>query len=324
MADEAPTEVVDEARAAAAGTRRTAAWIASLLSAIPGLAIVATLVEGAGERGYDSSDLFFGALLASLGGVTALWAFARVMTPVPLTGADLGEFEVSKIPGSEFSDYAGLENAIRLARQSVEEAGGASEISEARAKHSQAAAAYAVAEVERIDRPGANPDEVGQAKREAREMQSRASAAAGEAARDAVSKRVADEEFARTLMLRKEALLLKAAEVVRERFNFALGIGSVAIVLISIGLVLLALAPNEKIAEAAPAPTLVTITDLTEVGANLLGCSSTSTSVDAIRVGGTDDTPIVITFPNDDCPTAATLPFRAKEEEDGVVTEVKP
>jgi hypothetical protein len=116
------------------------------------------------------------------------------------------------------------------------------------------------------------------------------------------------EQLARTEAIRTDAYQLKAADEVSERFLHARIAAAFAVALIATGVVLLGLAPNSK--PTAASASLVTLT-LNEAGRAALGCPHT-TSLKALKTGGTATAPTLITFPVRGCPSK-TLTFATAE-----------
>src|SRR5919108_996497 len=105
-------DIVDDAASAAAGTRQAARWIASALGAIPGLAILASLVRAPGDEGFFPWRLILGVAFAAAGATLAIWTLARVLTPVPLSDDDMQDFDMRRVPGYTDEKFSDLTNRI--------------------------------------------------------------------------------------------------------------------------------------------------------------------------------------------------------------------
>jgi hypothetical protein len=96
---------------------------------------------------------------------------------------------------------------------------------------------------------------------------------------------------------------------VAQRFRDALAATWGAAALIVIGIVCLVLAPHGS-SDSATGPTLVTLT-LNEVGKErLCDASSSVRALPALKMGGTDAAPLVLTMPTKACPTQQYLKFK--------------
>jgi hypothetical protein len=299
-------DIVDEAASAAAGTRKAAQWIASALGAIPGLAILASLVRPPGDEGFYSGRLILGVAFAAVGASLAIWAFGRVLTPVPLADNDLETFDMTRVPGYTDAKFADLTERITRVRNALGVHEDAAIQAEAEAKRADAeatqteaaakAAAVALAanpKDEPAKRAAAAAQTVATGRRET------AATLAGEAASKQETLALWSRQYAAREALRSQAFRLKAADVIEQRFSQGQKIAAGAVALVAIGVMFLALAPKPK-ATSAAAPTLVSLT-LNENGQKALGC--TEATLQAIRVGGDDKAPVVITLPTAGCPS---------------------
>jgi hypothetical protein len=111
-----------------------------------------------------------------------------------------------------------------------------------------------------------------------------------------------------------------ASDEVAVRFLTAQFLTVPAVALVASGVVFLALAPKPKAEAAAVTPTLVTL-KLFPTGVKALGCDAPSLT--GIRIGGTDDAPLVITFPTAKCEARTVTFTTAKPEPLGTVTPAK-
>jgi hypothetical protein len=104
----ATPDIVDTARDAATGTRGAAKWMASALGAIPSLAIIGAIVRDPGEGGFDATQLALGVLLAALGAIIGVIAFARVIAPVRVEDKHLKDAHLARIPGHSYTEISTL------------------------------------------------------------------------------------------------------------------------------------------------------------------------------------------------------------------------
>lgn len=310
-ASPAEDEIVDDARYGAAGTRKTARWIASAMGGIPSLAIVGAVVRAPGENGFDPLLLSLGIGLATAGAVLGIFGFARVLAPVPLSNEHLGGFDMSKIPGSPYTEFSQLVPLIEELRQAVAD-------KEQELVRSQPQAKSAEAEAARVEQESKAAEEAANENPTDENLQANVQALRKQASQTRVeaikkSKLAEDQQvqmkdllqqFARAQELRRSAFLLKAAEEVNSRYSATLKFGGVAALVVAAGLAFLAMAPNTE-AEDVPTPALVSVR-LNERGQELLDCANSS--LQAVRIGGTDEAPKLITLPTEGCP-AKTVTF---------------
>jgi hypothetical protein len=299
------TDVVDEATAAAAGTRQAARWIASALGGIPGLAIVGSIVTGPGDAGFSSNLLIAGVALSSAGALLGILFFGHVLTPVPLTDEDLKGLVMSRVPGYADPTFEEMTNSIAEARGSTasqsdaeNRADGAARLSEGLAVAAEAAAKRAA---ELLTQNPDSDDAKEAARRtqaEAERRRAEAGAEAGEAAAQTAYLALWKRRLAALESLRGQAFKLEAADVVRGRFKLAQGFCVLAVALVAAGLICLALAQEPK--DEGSMPTLVTMT-LNQDGQSRLGYSGTT--LQGLRVGGDDSAPLIVTFPTPDFPS---------------------
>jgi hypothetical protein len=246
------TDVVDDASAAAAGTRTAARWIASALGSIPSLAILASLIRAPTEAGFDVAKLALGVGLAALGGILALLAFARVLTPVPLEDEDLRTLDFRRIPGQPYVSFDDLERDLDDVRgAAVEREYGvvrsSLESQRARAEADRAQAAAQAAETAVADETdGDLHQRAVEARRVADEAERVAAAKEHVAAANVAAQAVWDQQLIRRDAIRAKAYRLKAADEVGLRYRQAQVVAIVAVALIAAGIVLLALAPERE------------------------------------------------------------------------------
>lgn len=309
MADDAPTaagKVVDEARSAADGTRQTARWIASAFAGIPTIGVLAALVRAPGDKGFDPLPLFAGIALSAAGAVLGIFAFGRVLAPVPLAEKDLKDaLDLTGIPGHPFKTYGPLAKELKTLRtvlgpKLVESADAVAEADRAKAIAAEMEAQAAAAE-KAASEASASPA----TKRRAFALRDAANAKKLTAAeltavasfRDASAVTIRHQIEARE-QIRGEAMRLLAADAVTESFRKTRDAVMTAAALVVLGVFFLAIAPRTEAQQAAA--TLVTLS-LNPTGQDVLGCEVDT--LQAIRIGGDDETPEVITLPTDDCPS---------------------
>lgn len=341
------TKIVDDARNSAAQTRKASAWLASALGAIPALAVFGNLVSGPGEDAtWNPWWLMLGVLAAAAGAYIGLRAFANVMAPVRVSEKQLVAevFDPSRIPGHPYTSMAALVDTEKWYRFVA--SGRADGLREAKARervskelHDAAVAhasdAKARAEVTtkaydaKVQEYGDNPDPDQEAELE--ELMELKEAAANEAleAEEATAETkdrwgesiesrtrseadyesVADQVHGHET-LRADALSISAGDKVRAEFDKALGRAAVAVGLVAVGVVLLAWAPQST---SDPEVEIVTLDALTRAGKDKAGCASAE--VNALRLGGTDEEPLVLTIPTIDCPVPRYFVFATKDTE---------
>jgi len=323
MADDAAAapaeEVADEARSSAEGTRKAAAWLATALGGIPTIGVLTAVVRAPGDLGFDESQLALGIALAAAGGLIGVLAFAYVRVPLALEDSDLHGLNLTRIPGHEYETWEGddgLKKALEQLRAAAAEeehdltrAAGHSAEAKALAANAEKDAITAEAEAK------AKPDDKGlkqeadQKRAEASGKKQEAAAAAARAEEAAATAKTWSDQFAARERIRADAYRLTAADKVRERFGRAIFASVVAVGLIAWGVINLGKAPIPKqdaATAAAATPVLITLT-LNPDGQATLGCEAVD-SVQALKVGGTEESPSVITLPQSDCPSK-TLTF---------------
>lgn len=309
-AQSASPDVVDQAVEAAAGTRRAALWIASGLGAIPSLAILGSLVRAPGDSGYDGTQLVWGIILCAAGATAGILAFAWVISPVSLEDDDLDTLNMRRIPGSPSNSFKQLRWAIEWFRSalSVRE----DQIIDAEEESAEADAELArteatATELEKRAKDGTSADK--SAARRARQVadiqRQKSDDLKGKAAALTVTAKTWQGEFDERERLRAEAFKLKASDEVSDRFYIAKWIAGASVAAVAAGIALLAVAPNSKAPEASTSPSLVTFT-LTKDGHEKLGCDDVV--VHGLRVGGTDDAPLIITLPTATCKAQYVTP----------------
>ena len=282
--------LVDDELHAADGLRKTAQWIASGLGAIPGLAIVASIVRAPGDAGFAPIPLIVGILLAVAGALIGLWAFSNVMKPAALSEFALLDFKMDRLSGHSFDDYKALSDSIVRLRSSNAE----NEIKVADAEAGQEAAKAVAADAE--ERAKAAETLATETKPENPALKARAAAErkASDDARIAVQHAISNLSGAKAAVtvnaaqlkarqaLRADVIRLSAADEVGKKFDTAWKFGILAATCVALGVAFLGLAPNPK-AEEATALSLVTLT-LNPDGRSAIGCDVPT--LQAIRVGG--------------------------------------
>jgi hypothetical protein len=302
--------VADEATQSAAGTRKAALWIATALGGIPAIGILTALVRSPGESGFQPEYLWPGILLAAIGALVALLAFARVITPLGLEDSKLMGFDLTRVPGSpwntfndEFlSDIAKQRRAVALWNKQVDEA---KEIANDAAKDATAAQKAAEdAKKEAAADPNNQTKQGDAAKAEARAAASKQDASeCEENAQVLAETSVWADQLKAYERIRGDAYRLKAADEVKSRYSDALIATVFAVLAIALGIGLLALAPAPKAETSVSAsPTLVDL-NLNAKGRLALGCGDDFKDIQALRVGGTDEAPLLITFAYPECPS---------------------
>jgi hypothetical protein len=268
-----------------------------------------------------------GIALAAVGAVIGIYGFAKVQAPAVLTDAAIPDTIVDRLPEAHFSGFAALRTALEQARTAVgsrryqaSDASGYAAAATARADAADTGVKSLEASAAAFPADTALAGELAAARQRARSLRT---AAAEKAAANELTTRelaLATENLTLLEALRRAAYGVAAGDVVSAQFKKAKQSGVLAVALVAAGVVLLAQAPKPK-AEAAPAPSLVAL-ELYSAGKTALKCDAGS--VQAIRVGGTDDKPTVITLPTADCPTSVTVDFTTdKPKPLGAVSKVK-
>ena len=302
--------VADEATQSAAGTRKAALWIATALGGIPAIGILTSLVRSPGESGFQPEYLWPGIFLAAIGALVALLAFARVITPLGLEDSKLMGFDLRRVPGSRWDTFNGeflsdidkQRHAVALWNKQVDEA---KEVANDAAKEAAAAQkAAADAKTEATADPTNQKKQSDAANAEAKATGSKHDAS--ELEKDAqvlAETSVWADQLKAYERIRANAYRLKAADDVKSRYKDALVATVFAVLAIALGIGLLALAPAPEASDPAGAsPTLVNL-NLNTQGTLALGCGDDFKDIQALRVGGTDEAPLLITFAYPDCPS---------------------
>ncbi|MFF3249109.1 hypothetical protein ACFYWY_36520 [Streptomyces sp. NPDC002870] len=315
-----PPVFVDEAVAAAEGTRTTARWIASSLGAIPSLAVLASVVRAPGDVGFDPVKLALGVALAALGALVGVLGFARVLAPVPLEDTDIQRLDLKRIPGQPYATFKDLDRDLKrlrddLAEKEVEAAQSRNAAKAADSDAQQAETAAEAAEATADNRALRRSAE--KARADATLKRSLATEQARRADADAARLTVLTDQVSRRDTIRRDAYRLKATDVVGTRYSQALIASIASVAVIAAGVTLLGLAPEPK--ETVRLPRLVTLT-LNEAGMRQLGCSARS--LQALQTGGSLSAPTVITLPTPDCPARTVVFTTAPPHPMGTVSVV--
>ena len=244
--------LVDEAVAAADGTRTAARWLAASLGGIPSLAVLASIVRAPGNAGFDPLMLGLGVGIAALGAIIGVLLFAWVIAPVPLEDDDLRDLDLTRIPGQPYETFDQLDRDLQLVRNATAkmESQAALDLADARSAEAQTQQADLEAR-QAAELAAATPDVV-TLRQHAETVRARAdeqrsvvtAKAAAAAATDAETQAIWMTQLARRDAIRRDAYRLKAADVVGRRYLIA-RIGVVfSVALIAGGIVLIGLAPS--------------------------------------------------------------------------------
>jgi hypothetical protein len=309
-------EVVDDALHAAAGMRTTARWIASAFGGITGLGILAPLVTGPGDAGFDEGRLLAGVLLGAAGATLGILMFARVLAPVALTDAYLRKkaFDVTRIPGHPFGTFDELTDNLEVFRGAAGEA-------DHRVGRSARAAKQAEKEALAAEKEAAEAKNASDEDRESEDLKAKAAEAEklAKQERDIATKRAQDavlaaesvsswsEQFQAREAIRKDAYRLQAADEVADRYYDARWAAVAAVFLVALGLALIALAPRPKSDATEATPPSLVLLRLERAGQRLLGCQAPF--VYALRITGDAKAPTVITLPSQQCPRPRMVTF---------------
>lgn|GEM_PF-6115335 len=309
-------EPVDEAAYSAAGLRSTSQWIAGAFAGIPSLAVIGALVRAPGDAGFDEGYLIAGVVLAALGALIGVLAFARVREPLGLGDEQIDDRVLERLPETRYGSYANLRarlerqrDALGAKRVPASDTAGLAKAAEARAVQAEAVAKLAEELLGDADLP--DPQKAAEAetaRREAREARAAAGVAAAEAAIHEQGLKLDERLFESLQGQRRGAYGLQASETVRTRYLEANRWAVLAVGLVAAGVIFLALAPEPK-QEPATAPTLLRL-NLNPDGQAALGCKAGT--VDALKVGGDEKSPKVVVLPGTDCP-AQTVTFATEE-----------
>lgn len=309
---------IEDALSAAEGTRKTAMWIASALGAVPSATIVASIISGPGEGGFDSCDLALGIALAALGVALGISVFARVITPLAFEDFNFAGFPMARIPGAaaRFKSFKDLEEVIESYQSTLGTS--RTELANAKAVAARATAEAVVAEgsltisLARVENAStaekaALETQAGEARAHAQEKRNAAEGAEGRAKSLAESYAHSREQLAAAEQIRQSAYRLKTADEVRARFDKARYWLWPVVALAAAGIYFVGIAPKPKPAEPKP-PVLVALT-LSEAGEEKICPVKT---LQALQVGGDEKAPQVITLPTPECPSK-TLTFKKED-----------
>lgn len=324
---ESPT-VVDNALHAAEGTRTASRWLASALGAIPSLAVLGAIVRSPGDAGFNVWLLTAGVGLCAAGALIGVLAFAWVITPVPLEDETVRKkIPLTRLPGVLISDWADFDTQLTGARTGLIDAEQRLDAGSEDAARSKSEAQGLVGIADEAEaRVKESPDDealkrrASEARRKASRKQRDAVAAEARLAASQVRLESWKRAVSRRLAIREQAYLLAASDEVRARYSTAQKTAGFAVVLIAAGVVCLGLAPNPKPAPDASV-SLVRLT-LNDAGKAALGCRANT--VQALRTGGTDTAPTVITWPQEGCPSRTLTFTTATPAVLGTVSTPKP
>ncbi len=313
-------EVVDSAVNAAEGTRNAARWIASALGAIPGLAIIGAVVRDPGDAGFASDELLGGLLLAALGALLGILVFAYVLAPAGTEESDVSRIDPKRVPGHPFTSYEDLRDSAdafaRVAGHREIEAAAAEQ--EAKEREAELAAAElqllkSGAKLKKDSTNAGTKAEVERDKAAVERLRHEAQEAAAEVAGKLSQTNTWREQFDRLEALRGRLYQLAAADEVRRRFEAATVVSFLAVAMVAAGVGLIGLAPIPDSEAPQADPVSLHTLVLNEAGRDELNCDVKR--VQALRVGGEEERPQVITLPSTECPLSRELPFSVEDEE---------
>jgi hypothetical protein len=298
------------------------------LGAIPSLAVLGAIVRSPGDAGFNGWLLGIGVVLAAAGALVGVLGFARVIEPVPLEDAQVRKkIPLTRLPAVTISDWADFDTELGGARTGLTDAEQRSDTESEQASRSKAEAQGLVSIAEEAEarakespNDGALKHRATEARADASQKQRDAVAAEAKAAGSVVRLASWKREVSRRLAIREQAYLLAASDEVRGRYSKAQVAAGFAVALIAAGIVCLGLAPNPKPA-ADPSVSLVQLT-LNDAGKAALGCRANA--VQALRTGGTDTAPTVITLPQQGCPSRTLTFTTASPVGLGTVSTAKP
>jgi hypothetical protein len=141
----------------------------------------------------------------------------------------------------------------------------------------------------------------------AQQLKATAAARAADLARAEIGGSGWSQQLRRLSHLRTNAVRLAAADVVRARYQTAVDRLPVVAALLGLGVVTLALAPRPGGKLEGQASVAVVTLGLNDAGREVTGCNEAT--VDALRVGGTEAVPLLVTLPSRACPVARLVEF---------------
>jgi hypothetical protein len=250
----AADSIVDDAQAAAAGTRQAAKWFASALAAVPALGIVGSLIKGPGSAGFDPLLLLFGLALGVAGAFVGIYFFSRVFTPIPLEDAQIDPAtDLSRLPGQPFASYQALKVALDRGRIAFSQNQYASVRANVFAASAGKLAADAEAYAKQLEAETAYHKDDNALKQRAEQArldadQKRLAAAAAAATAAAAAEQVTTwiNQVQGLEKIRTQLFHLKASDVVGKRFREAQRGAIFAAVLVTFGVFLVAVAPRQS------------------------------------------------------------------------------
>jgi hypothetical protein len=327
-ASSASDEVIDDATHSAAGIRKAALWMAGALGGIPALAVLGALVRAPGDQGFDNALLGWGIVLCATGAVIGVLAFAYVITPVPISNSwlDTKAFDITRVPGQPFVTWPALLTSLADVRSAHANAEIGS--SDATVYSKMADAALAQTEIALASAKATADANPGNA--QATAALNAATASRNAARLDAQAKAAEAAAVAENLALlarqrdaregvRSKAFLLAASDEVAARYIASRFFAGLAAAVVALGIYLLATAPLPKPAESELS--LVTLR-LSAAGMEAIGCNEPT--LQAIRIGGDDAVPRVITIPTDSCPAKLVDFTISKVQGLGELTDEEP
>ncbi|HVE91415.1 MAG TPA: hypothetical protein VNE62_03800 [Actinomycetota bacterium] len=322
----AGVEPSDDSRAVATGLRSTARWVAAAFAGIPSLAVVGSIVRAPGDSGFDERLLIAGVLLAALGALTGILTFASVLSPAPVTDPEITAGNLELLPEGRFTSFEALRQALEETRDAVGIKRDLASDLASYAAADEAKAVQAEAASKAMDEliKGLNPvppdrvKEAAVARRYALTLRAAAGVSAAEAAIRKHDLVRTEQRLTSLEALRRGAYGIAIGAKINKRYERARRWCVVAVLLVSAGVACLALAPRPK--SETTAAQLVTL-KLEDPGRRALGCDADN--VQALRVGGDEQTPLVIVLPGGDCPVKAVEFLTKKPEPFGKVIEEK-
>ncbi len=317
--DGAPDVFADEFRNAAGSMRTASKWIASAFGAIPAAVGAATLVKGPGTAGWDSLDLWLGAMFVALGAVIGIYGFAWVQFPGDLSDGSITATDMKQVPeASEFGTYDALRDELERTRTNVAnqrmsaaDAKGIADADTAVAADAEATLSALVGSVTQFlpvetgEAGQTFTDQIHAARVAVIEARDRAAGSDHDAAIAAAS--VEGDTLAALDGLRRAAYGAALAREIRRRFFIALAAGGVAVLFVAAGVVLLAQAPKDK-PETSPATTKLVLVTPNLKGLKKLGCTKKG-PIPALVIGGTAAAPKIFTLGAETCRTQVILVF---------------
>jgi hypothetical protein len=315
--------VVDNELALANGLRTTAIWVAGILGAIPVFATIGTLVQNAGDNGFAHDRLAVGLVFAVAGALLGLAASAYVRAPLGTRFDDITDGDVKRIPGGPHQTKAELIASVEIARQAIATLEDFAVGAAVEAKRKRATANRLAEDLKEMR--GQTPNASIASIVQAAELHSNAASVAEDAEFFSGAHKADLERWRTQLERRKErldqAFLLHGVVPTKGRIAAAAFGWTAAVAAVGASLFYLATAPKEKAADssAAVTPELVQIS-LSPTGKTELHCDVDT--LQGVKIGGTDKAPMLITFPQTDCPARSVTFVAAEPSAWGTVEKV--